>query len=226
MFSTKGQEVKQGGGVQKSLQPGVNYAHIFSASVRESKNTGKKALELVLEGPVLENFEGWTLEKGNENGPKFTGQSARVSASMWIDSYNETSPSKNEIMNKLSIIAVELGLKDELDTISASSIEDWVAQVSKLLKGKNLYFFLKAQEEEYNGKTIVKLSLPKFKFANADETKLEKFDKNNQYHYKALQTKPVSGFEPVNEDFNMYSLSFIYTLRGGSFFSPQFFLNS
>ena len=193
MFSTKGQEVKQGGGVQKSLQPGVNYAHIFS----------KKALELVLEGPVLENFEGWTIEKGNENGPKFTGQSARVSASMWIDSYNETSPSKNEIMNKLSIIAVELGLKDELDTISASSIEDWVAQVAKLLKGKNLYFFLKAQEEEYNGKTIVKLSLPKFKFANADETKLEKFDKNNQYHYKALQTKPVSGFEPVNEDFNM-----------------------
>ena len=75
--------------------------------------------------------------------------------------------------------------------------------MSKLLKGKNLYFFLKAQEEEYNGKTIVKLSLPKFKFANADETKLEKFDKNNQYHYKALQTKPVSGFEPVNEDFNM-----------------------
>ena len=73
MFSTKGQEVKQGGGVQKSLQPGVNYAHIFSASVRESKNTGKKALELVLEGPVLENFEGWTIEKGNENGPKFTG---------------------------------------------------------------------------------------------------------------------------------------------------------
>ena len=35
------------------------------------------------------------------------------------------------------------------------------------------------------------------------KNKLEKFDKNNQYHYKALQTKPVSGFEPVNEDFNM-----------------------
>lgn len=203
MFSTKGQEVKQGGGVQKSLQPGVVYAHIFSASVRESKNTGKKALELVLEGPALENFEGWTIEKGNENGPKFKGQSARVSASMWIDTYNETSPSKNEIMNKLSIIAVELGLKDELDAISASSIEDWVAQVSKLLQGKDLYFFLKGQEEEYNGKTIVKLSLPKFKFANADETKLDKFDKNNQYHYKALQNKPVAGFEPVNDDFNM-----------------------
>jgi hypothetical protein len=203
MFSTKGQEVKQGGGVQKSLQPGVVYAHIFSASVKESKNTGKKSLEFILEGPALENFEGWSIEKGNDGGPKFKGQSARVSASMWIDSANETSPSKNEIMNKLSIIAVELGLKDELDQINASSIEDWVAQVAKLVAGKNLYFFLKGQEEEYNGKTIVKLSLPKFKYASIYEDKLDVFDKNNQYHFKALQNKPVAGFEPVNDDFNM-----------------------
>jgi hypothetical protein len=203
MFSTKGQEVKQGGGVQKSLQPGVVYAHIFSASVKESKNTGKKSLEFILEGPALENFEGWSIEKGNDSGPKFKGQSARVSASMWIDSANETSPSKNEIMNKLSIIAVELGLKDELDQINASSIEDWVAQVTKLVAGKNLYFFLKGQEEEYNGKTIVKLSLPKFKYASAYEDKLDVFDRNNQYHFKALQNKPVAGFEPVNDDFNM-----------------------
>ena len=122
---------------------------------------------------------------------------------MWIDSANETSPSKNEIMNKLSIIAVELGLKDELDQINASSIEDWVAQVTKLVAGKNLYFFLKGQEEEYNGKTIVKLSLPKFKYASAYEDKLDVYDRNNQYHFKALQNKPVAGFEPVNDDFNM-----------------------
>jgi hypothetical protein len=122
---------------------------------------------------------------------------------MWIDSANETSPSKNEIMNKLSIIAVELGLKDELDQINASSIEDWVAQVAKLVAGKNLYFFLKGQEEEYNGKTIVKLSLPKFKYASAYEDKLDVYDRNNQYHFKALQNKPVAGFEPVNDDFNM-----------------------
>ena len=97
----------------------------------------------------------------------------------------------------------ELGLKDELDKINASSIEDWVSQVVNLLKGKNLYFFLKGTEEEYNGKTIVKLSLPKYKFAAADEAKLDKFDKTNQYHYKAMQTKAVSSFEPANDDFEM-----------------------
>jgi hypothetical protein len=203
MFSTKGQEVKATGGVQKSLQAGVVYAHIYSASVRESKGTGKKSLELVLESPAIDGFEGWAISKDDQEGPKFKGQSARVSASIWIDTYNETSPSKNEIMNKLSVIAVELGLKPELDNINASSIEDWVAQVANLLKGKDLYFFLKGTEEEYNGKTIVKLSLPKYKFASSDETKLDKFDKNNQYHYKALQTKAVSSFEPANDDFEM-----------------------
>lgn len=203
MFSTKGQEVKTTGGVQKSLQAGVVYAHIHSASVRESKGTGKKSLELVLETPAIPDFEGWAINKDDQNGPKFVGQSARVAASIWIDTFNETSPSKNEIMNKLSIIAVELGLKNELDNINASSIEDWVAQVANLLKGRDLYFFLKGQEEEYNGKTIVKLSLPKYKFASANESKLDTFDKNNQYHYKALQTKTLSSFEPANDDFSM-----------------------
>jgi hypothetical protein len=63
---------------------------------------------------------------------------------------------------------------------------------------------LKGQEEEYNGKTIIKLSLPKYKFVSLDESKLDKFDKTNKYHYKALENKPVEGFEPTaNDDFSM-----------------------
>ena len=44
MFSTKGQEVKQGGGTLKSLQAGVVYAHIYSGQVRTSNRGDKKAL--------------------------------------------------------------------------------------------------------------------------------------------------------------------------------------
>jgi hypothetical protein len=106
-------------------------------------------------------------------------------------------------MFKLAVIASELGLRDQIDNISASSLEDWVEKAVYILKGHNLYWFLKGTEEEYNGKTIIKLSLPKYKFVSADEAKLDKFDKNNQYHYKALQNKPVSSFEPVNSDFDM-----------------------
>ena len=203
MFSTKGQEVKQGGGTAKSLQAGVVYAHIYSGQVRTSNKGDKKTLELVLEGPASEGFEGWAIDKNNPDGPKYTGQSSRVSATIWTDQFNDSNVSKNEIMYKLAVIASELGLRDHVDNISASNIEDWVEKAIYILKGHNLYWFLKGTEEEYNGKTIIKLSLPKYKFVATEEAKLDKFDKNNQYHYKALQNKPVSSFEPVNSDFDM-----------------------
>ncbi len=86
----------------------------------------------------------------------------------------------------------------------SESLEDWVAKSVAILKGHDAYFFLKGQEEEYNGKTIIKLSLPKYKFVSLDESKIDKFDKNNKYHYKALENKPVEGFEPAsNDDFSM-----------------------
>jgi hypothetical protein len=203
MFSTKGQEVKTGGGQMKSFQPGVVYAHIFSGNVRTSKNGDKKSLELILEGPELENFEGWSIDKNDQDGPKFKGLSSRVTATIWTDQFNETNVMKNEILQKLTVIAGELGLRDAVDSISAVSLEDWVAQAISILKGHDMYWFLKGTEEEYNGKTIVKLSLPRYKFASVDEARLDKFDKNNQYHYKAMQTKPVNSFEPVNDDFDM-----------------------
>jgi len=203
MFSTQGQEVKQGGGVSKSLQPGVVYAHIYGATVKESKNTGKKCLELILEGPELQNFEGWSTDRNDESSPKFKGQSGRVIATVWTDQHNEPNVMKNEIMYKLTIIAEQLEMRNELNSISATTLEEWVEKAASILKGHNLYWFLKGTEEEYNGKTIIKLSLPKYKFCSQNETKLDTFDKNNQYHYKALQNKTVNSFEPANDDFSM-----------------------
>lgn len=207
MFKTEGQELKAGGGVQKSLQPGVVLAHIYSGQVRTSNKGDKKTLELVLEGPAIPDFEGWAVSKDNQDGPKFTGQSSRVSATIWNDQFNSDDVNKNDILNKIIVIATELGLRKEIDNISnvntINTIEDWVAAAISILKNRNLYFFLKGGEEEYNGKTIVKLSLPKFKFASADESKLDTYDKNNIYHYKALATKTVSSFEPANGDFDM-----------------------
>lgn len=203
MFSTKGQEVKTTGGTAKSLQAGVVYAHIYSGQVRTSNKGDKKTLELILEGPASEGFEGWAIDKNDLEGAKFTGQSSRVSATIWTDQFNETNVTKNEIMYKIAVIASELGLRDQIDNISASNLEEWVEKAITILKGNNLYWFLKGTEEEYNGKTIIKLSLPKYKFVAADQAKLDAFDKNNQYHYKALQNKPVASFEPANSDFDM-----------------------
>lgn len=205
MFKTEGQEVKSGG-LGKSFNPGVIYAHIYSAQVKTS-STGKKSLELTLEGPPLTNFEGWAINKDNQDGPKFTGQTARVSASIYITDFNSDDVNKNEILSKIIVISNELKLRKEIDDLSKdgsiTSIEQWVAAAVEILKGQDVYWFLKGAEEEYNGKIITKLSLPKYKFVSVDESKLDKFDKTNQYHYKALLNKSVSSFEPENNDFNL-----------------------
>ena len=205
MFKTEGQEVK-GGGLGKSFEPGVVLAHIYSANVRTAK-TGKKALELILEGPSIAGFEGWAIDKEDPEGDKFKGQSARVSATIYTADFNSDDVNKNEILSKLIVISNELGLRTEIDALSKKasikSIEEWVEAAINILKGNDLYWFLAGKEDEYNGKMIVRLSLPKFKFASADETKLNKFDKTNKWHYTPLTSKSVGGFEPVNNDFNM-----------------------
>lgn len=206
MFNTEGQEAKQQNGLSKTFEAGVVYAHIFSGNVRTAK-TGKKALELVLEGPALPNFEGWAIDREDPEGPKYKGQMARVSATIYTNDFNSSDISKNEILYKLLVIADELGLRKKVDALSkdgsVTCIEEWVEKAIEILKDNDLYFFLAGKEDEYNGKTIVRLSLPKFKFASVDENKLNKFDKNNKYHYTALANKAVSGFEPVNNDFNI-----------------------
>lgn len=207
MFSTTGQEVKQGGGTLKSLQPGVAYAHIHSSQVRTSNKGDKKVLELTLVGEAADGFEGWAIDKDNPDGAKYDGPSSRVSATIWTDQFNSDDINKNDILNKIVVIATELGVRSEIDAISAkssvTSIEQWVAEATNVLKGHNIYWFLKGTEEEYNGKTITKLSLPKYKFVSKEESKLDKFDKNNQYHFKGLVNKPVNSFEPTTDDFQM-----------------------
>lgn len=202
MFNTQGQEVKELS-TFKSLQPGVVYAKIYSGGLRTSTKKDKKMLELFLESEPLPNFEGWPIDRDNPEGPKFAGQTARVAATIWTDQFNENNLGKNEIMAKLTVMAQELGMRDKLNSISANTIEEWVINAIELLKGHYAWWFLKGQEEEYNGKTIVKLSLPKYKFINIDPLKLDKFDKNNKYHYRPLDNKPVGSFSPAGNDFDM-----------------------
>jgi hypothetical protein len=205
MFNTQGQEVK-GGGLNKTFEPGVVYAHIYSANVRTAK-TGKKALELTLEGPAIPGFEGWAIDRENPEGDKYQGLSARVSATVYTEDYNSDDVNKNEILSKLLVISNELGLRSEIDNLSKDasikSIEEWVERAVDILKDNDLYWFLAGKEDEYNGKVIVKLSLPKYKFCSSNETKLNKFDKSNKYHYSAFVTNSVNSFEPLGDDFNV-----------------------
>lgn len=196
-FSTNGQDLKSGG-QSKSFNAGVVFAHVYDATVRTS-STGKKALQLTLEGPAIPNFEGWDIDRNDASKGKYQGQTAIVSGSVYVadNVYNNTDVNENPIMNKFVVIATELGLREDLDKITATSIEDWVVKATNLVKGKNLHFFLAGSEEVYNDKTRVKLNLPRYKFAAADASKLDTFDKTKKYHYKALESSVKK--EEINE---------------------------
>lgn len=206
MFNTQGQEAKSGF-LSKSFEPGVVFAHIFDGKVRTA-STGTKCLELILEGPAptSQQFEGWAIDKNDPEGPKFKGQSARVTATSYTANFNDNNINTNEILKKIVIIADNLGVRSEIDALSSNSqitsIEQWVDAAIQILKDQNLYFFLAGKEEEYNGKTIVKFSLPKFNFCAVSVDKLPKFDKNNKYHFSPLTTKQVSEFNG-NDDFKI-----------------------
>jgi hypothetical protein len=202
MFNTNGQQLKEGG-VSKSIQPGVVYARIYSGKLRTSGKGDKKCLELFLETEPLPNFEGWPIDRNAPDGAKFKGQVGRVSATMWTDQFNENNLTKNEIMAKLTAIAQELGLRDQLNGITATTIDEWADKAIALVSGHFAWWFIKGTEEEYEGKTILKLSLPKYKYVSIDPTKLDKFDKTNKYHFKPLEVKPVSGFAPAGNDFDL-----------------------
>lgn len=202
MFNTQGQELKEGG-IPKSIQPGIVYARIVSGQLKTSSKKDKKCLELFLETEPIDNFEGWAVDRDNPEGPKFKGQVGRISATSWTDQFNENNLSKNEIMAKLTGIAQELGLRDQLNAVSASTIDEWVEKGLKIIEGQYAWWFVKGAEEEYNGKTVIKLSLPKYKYVSIDPLRLEKFDKANKYHYRALESKPVSSFAPAGNDFDL-----------------------
>lgn len=206
MFQTEGQEVK-GAGLNKSLEPGVVYAHIYSATIKTAK-TGKKCLELILESPPLTGgFEGWAIDRDKPEGEKFKGQIAKVGGTIYTSDFNSDDVNKNPILSKIIVMADQLGLRIAIDNLSKdaaiTSIEQWVERAVSLLKGHDMYWFLTGKEDEYNGKIRVKLSLPPFKFCNADVDKLPKFDKTNKYHYTPFISTKIEGFEPIQTDFTV-----------------------
>lgn len=205
MFQTEGQEVK-GSGLNRTFEPGVIYAHIFSANVRTAK-TGKKSLELMLEGPPLTGFEGWAVERDKPEGDKFTGQIAKVSATIYTADFNSDDVNKNTILSKIIVMSDQLGMRIAIDNLAKdgtiTSIEQWVDRAVALLKDHDMFWFLQAKEDEYNGKIIIRLSLPAFKFCSADEGKLPKFDKTNKYHYGQFVSTKVDSFEPIQTDFTV-----------------------
>lgn len=191
-FSTVNVDTKDVVNVSKYLSYGINYCKIVSMSVIKARSTESRKVQFQMEGaPEGKDFQGVDGAKGKVG---------RVETS-----YMSSDKAYKDFMRQIGVIADKLDVRAAVDGVSASTIEEYVDQVSKILKGRFAWWMFGA--EEYDPRKF-KMTLLKYAFIKADNEvdpeslKVEgyiateiknkegaiamKFDKTNRFHFSAF----------------------------------------
>tara|TARA_R110001632_G_scaffold63554_2_gene151801 strand:- start:11 stop:691 length:681 start_codon:yes stop_codon:yes gene_type:complete len=214
MLSTK--DMSAGSGKAKPVIVSGNQELKINSITLNAPAYDQSAYDLIINAeskPMGEGFEGFLLDQNNPNGPRYKGQVGRVKFSRY--SFSDTTlPSGMEIQRDPSILkalinlAENAGKRAEVDSIQASTIEDFVSKASALLSGETYYNFCVGGREWENkeGYTNLDLFLPKFmstevpfESVGAEPSKIMTFDQSK--HVIALKKKSndevVSAFGPA-----------------------------
>ena len=170
-------------------------------------------LEGVDQGP---EFEGFLIDKNNQNGARYKGQVGQIKASYWPykDGVNPKNPSQvfkrdDSIVTALLMLAKVLGKEEHFHQLNAPTIEQYVALASDLLSGDKYLAWCVAGKEYDNkqGYLNYDLFLPRadngryaFETLSASPSKLQIFDQAKHIVKKAA-AKQVNNFEP-SQNFN------------------------
>jgi hypothetical protein len=216
-LSTK--NIKTESKVSKTLYPGNITARIYDIQLTPGFNADSYHLVLSLESaPMGGDFEGFFIDKDDQSKGRFQGQIGRVKYSQYAFE-DKTLPSgivinrDQNILRSLAAIAKSLGLSEQLDSITADTIEDFVAKAKVILTDSEAgYLYLCLGGRAYtdkNGYTkydlhLVKSKNKKYAFADIDHAEnVVEFDESEHLvaeKKKAVET--VSDFEPEgNSDF-------------------------
>ena len=181
MLSTKNVEVKETTKISSYLTIGVTKIKINNI---DTKVSSKGSYQVVF------HCEGEPVSDPNFKGVDgASGPVGRITTS-----YLGNESQVSEFIEKIAILATKLGVKDQVDTITASDVKELVDKVSPVLSGK--YFFGRITGEEYAKATEgvgVNLHFSKFgAFASLAEgsEKLKPIDKSNPYDYKKVEAAP------------------------------------
>jgi len=201
MLNTKDMSV--GSGKTRPLMgPGNNQVRINSITFdqtpydREAYN-----VNLHMEtNPIGGEFEGFFRDKNNESKGRYEGQIGRVRVSPFpfkdttLPSGREISRDQ-EILKSMIFIAETLGKRDELDSIEAQTMEDFIAKCNTLFSNSDFFNVCLASREWENKEGYINndLYLPKLSKdgipaeqlkMEGDNSRLIKFD-------AATHVKPV-----------------------------------
>lgn len=179
MISTK--NVKStNNGVSGYMSYGTGEYKINSFEVQKA-GTGAERVRMSMEGRPV-------------NEPGFTGVDGALGKVGYVTltSYmNPTSSAYQQSLDnftrKMSEIADALGVREQLNSIEANSVSEFIAKASPLLCGKFTNWCIGA-EEYINSENEVRYTLttPLYGFVSSDASKLS-FDKTKSYHYKPVE---------------------------------------
>jgi len=222
MLSTK--NIAETVNVAKTLTPGAQSVRLNSISFMPGFNAGSLRVHLNVEGPDMgPDFEGFFIDPNNQNLGRYKGQVGRIRLSPF-DYESGVTPTgvkidrDQSILRDLVKLASALNKREQLDTIEADTIEDFIGKASVLLSGRE-YFNVVAGGKQYEkgGYTQFDLFIPRSKdgklgFESAsvapEESKLMEFDPSKHITGKpaAAPAQTVDSFEPINTGGNDFTL--------------------
>ena len=176
----------------------------------------KEAYNVVLHvesEPVGGEFEGFLVDPNNPNGARYKGQVGRVRLSPYpfkdatLPSGREVSRD-TEVLRAMIYLSEVLGKRDELDSIEANTIEEFMESADKVLSGDT---FINAciggrEWENKEGYINYDLFLPRnsrdgvaLEALDTENSRLFKFSKEE--HVRELKkTQTTSSFEPASSN--------------------------
>jgi hypothetical protein len=217
MFNSK--DVKTTGGIAKVINPGTVKVHLLDLILEQpSFGNGAYQLHLQLEtSPILEEgFVGLQIDKNDPSRGNYSGQAARVKSQPYLFTdyeYNgNVTPKEQQVFRYLIKLADNIGKREMLDKVNASSIEEYVEKAKVVLCDRNNWFFATIGGEEYDnvasdGKvyTSYRLVIPKTKgretafSLNSEDPNFVMF--NPELHIKKKKVaEAVAGFGSGSDD--------------------------
>lgn len=183
----------------------------------------KEAYNIVLHvesEPVGGDFEGFLVDSTDQNGPRYKGQVGRIRISPYpfkdatLPSGREISRD-TEVLKNMIFLSEVLGKRDELDSIEADTIEEFMVSANKLLSGDTYINTCVGGREWENKEGYINydLFLPRnskdgvcMESIDTENSRLYKFSKED--HVRELKkSQNTSSFEPQSsgggDDFDL-----------------------
>jgi hypothetical protein len=167
MLNFKNVETKESKGfTQQYIGYGIHLLKINRAEIKRSSKGDKIQIKFNVEGPEIKDFEGADLG----DGVKAKGLVGWVNLGSYFDPND--SFRVNALLANLKAIAEKANVADKLEAIEASTIEDLIEKFIRIVQGKFLWFLIKGDEYESNGKRGYALSFKEFKVGEEEGKKL------------------------------------------------------